>query len=257
LFEGKLPAVTASKGTVTSAGSVCVALNKVSEASRLTFEVEMEGTEWKNSWNIWVYPELDSLDSGEVVVTQDVDKALASLEEGCKVLFSPSYKCVKGLEGKFVPVFWSPVHFPKQAGTMGLLCDPSHPALRFFPTDMHTDWQWWRLVKNSRVVVLDSLRSVTPIIESVDNFTNNRRLASVFEARCGKGSLMVSTMDLLSDGIADKPEVKQLLYSLLRYMNSSEFHPAGKPVTAEELRSLLLPQGKEEVQQTDATSIYN
>ena len=257
LFEGKLPAVTASKGTVTSAGSVCVALNKVSEASRLTFEVEMEGTEWKNSWNIWVYPELDSLDSGEVVVTQDVDKALASLEEGCKVLFSPSYKCVKGLEGKFVPVFWSPVHFPKQAGTMGLLCDPSHPALRFFPADMHTDWQWWRLVKNSRVVVLDSLRSVTPIIESVDNFTNNRRLASVFEARCGKGSLMVSTMDLLSDGIADKPEVKQLLYSLLRYMNSSEFHPAGKPVTAEELRSLLLPQGKEEVQQTDATSIYN
>lgn len=257
LFEGKLPTVTASRGTVTSAGSVCIDLNKVSEASKLTFEVKMEGTEWKNSWDIWVYPKLDSLDSGEVVVTQDVDEALASLEKGRKVLFSPSYKYVKGLEGKFVPVFWSPVHFPKQAGTMGLLCNPSHPALRFFPTDMHTDWQWWRLVKNSRAVVLDSLHSVTPIIESVDNFTNNRRLASVFEARCGKGILIVSTMDLLSDSIAEKPEVKQLLYSLLHYMNSSEFHPTGKPITADELRFLLLPQGKEKVQKTDAISVYN
>ena len=40
-------------------------------------------------------------------------------------------------------------------GTLGILCDPNHPALARFPTEFHTNWQWWHLVKNSRPIVLD------------------------------------------------------------------------------------------------------
>ena len=101
-------------------------------------------------------------------------------------------------------------------------------------------------------MILDSIAPVSPIVESVDNFVNNRRLAQVFEAKVGKGSLIFSSIDLLTD--TDLPELRQMQYSLLNYMNSSEFHPATN-VTEQELRSLLLTEATE--QKTAATSIYD
>lgn len=41
-------------------------------------------------------------------------------------------------------------------------------------------------MKRSKVLVVDSLPPVEPIVESIDNFTNNRKLVSVFETKCGK-----------------------------------------------------------------------
>ena len=104
----------------------------------------------ENTWPVWVYPRIESLNVGDVLLTQDVEEALAALNQGRKVLFSPKMSYLKGLEGKFLPVFWSPVHFPRQAGTMGLLCNTQHAALRHFPTEMHSNWQWWNLVKRSK-----------------------------------------------------------------------------------------------------------
>jgi len=49
-------------------------------------------------------------------------------------------------------------------------------------------------------------------------------LGLVFECRAGNGKLIISGIDLLSD--ADKrPEAKQLLYSLISYMDSADFNP--------------------------------
>ena len=226
-------------------------LNKVLEAKRFELIVSIKDTPWRNRWNIWVYPEVEMPHDKQILVTSDIEEAVKALKKEKKVLFSPKKETVKGLEGKFLPVFWSPVHFPKQAGTMGLLCDPRHPALASFPTDMHSDWQWWNLVKRSRVMVLDSIAQVSPIVESVDNFVNNRRLAQIFETRIGKGCLIFSSIDLLTD--SPLPELRQMQYSLLKYMQSSEFHPV-TTITENELRSLLLSESTE--QQTSATSIY-
>ena len=231
---------------------VNIALNQVSEAKRLELIVSIKDTPWRNRWNIWVYPEVTVPQHKQLLITANVDEAIRALAKGKKVLLSPATSVIKGLEGKFLPVFWSPVHFPKQAGTMGLLCDPKHPALAHFPTDMHSDWQWWNLVKRSRVMVLDSIAPVTPIVESIDNFMNNRRLAQVFEAKVGKGSLVFSSIDLLTDN--HLPELRQLQYSLVRYMLSSDFHPITS-LTEADLRSLLLQEAIE--QRTDANSIYN
>ena len=132
---------------------------------------------------------------------------------------------MKGIEGKFVPVFWSPVHFPKQAGTMGIVCNPEHKAFSAFPTDMHTDWQWWDLLINSTTMIVDSLQGGSPIVEVVDNFTNNRRLASLLEGKVGEGKLVLVTFDLATE-IEQRPVAKQMLGSLLSYMNSPEFNPA-------------------------------
>ena len=51
------------------------------------------------------------------------------------------------LPGRFLPVFWSPVWFPtQQPNTMGILCDPKHPALADFPTEFYSNWQWYELL---------------------------------------------------------------------------------------------------------------
>ena len=214
--------------------------------------MSIEGTVWKNSWSIWVYPILDKISHQDVVLTTQLMDALEALKQGKKVLLSPKKEELAGLEGKFLPVFWSPVHFPKQAGTMGLLCNPKHAALACFPTDMHSDWQWWNLVKNARVMVMDSIETVTPIVEAVDNFTNNRRLATIFEAKYDEGKLLMSSMELLSEN-KDMPEVRQLLYSLSSYMQSDAFAPTNE-ITEQSLHSLFLANGVKVY--TAASSVY-
>ena len=230
---------------------VDVALDRVEKAQRLELLATIKDSPWRNRWNIWVYPDVEMPQDRHLLVTADISQALRALRKGKKVLFSPKTSIVNGLEGKFLPVFWSPVHFPKQASTMGLLCNPKHPALKDFPTNMHSDWQWWNLVKRSRVMVLDSLPQMSPIVESVDNFVNNRRLALVFEAQVGKGQLIFSAIDLLTD--SQLPEIRQLRYSLVRYMLGHEFHPT-TTLTPTQLHSLLQEEGTE--QKTGATSIY-
>lgn len=252
IANGSLEVSDIVKGQLTSIGNISVTLRDVKDASQLTLDVGIRGTKWHNNWHVWVYPAQCVLPKSDVVMTQVMDVALHALRKGRTVLFSPKPENTKGLEGKFLPVFWSPVHFPKQAGTMGLLINPKHPALAHFPTEMHSDWQWWNLVKRSRVMVLDSISGATPIIEDVDNFANNRRLSSAFEARCGAGKLLYCSMDVLSDATG-KPEVKQLLYSLLSYMTTPAFSPKGE-VTPSQLRGLWEESKKQT--STNANSIY-
>lgn len=224
----------AGRGTI-SCPLLSVGLNKpdatiscllnYTDATRLTLSVSLDNTPYKNEWSVWVYPAELTPEKGDVVVTRDLKEARKALADGRKVLYNPDYKKVAGLEGKFVPVFWSPVHFPKQAGSMGILCDATHPAFGHFPTGNYTDWQWWSLLKRSKTVVLDSLPAVTPLVEVVDNFANNRRLSNLFEAKVGEGKLIFCSMDLLSDW-GQRPEARQLYFSLIEYMKSDSFAPS-------------------------------
>ena len=195
------------------------------EAARLLLSVALDNTPYKNEWSIWVYPSQLNPVKDDVVVTRDLRETQKALADGKKVLYNPDYKKIEGLEGKFVPVFWSPVHFPKQAGSMGILCDASHPAFAHFPTGNYTDWQWWSLLKQSKTIVMDTLPSVTPLVEVVDNFANNRRLSNLFEAKVGEGKLLFCSMDILSDW-EQRPEARQLYFSLLEYMKSDSFDPS-------------------------------
>ena len=237
LLTGFSKQLNAPVGKLTSGGKIELKLNEITKASKLLVEVAIEGTDYRNSWEIWVYPASQIINSGSVVVTSDKEEALLALETGRKVLFSPKTEKIQGLEGKFVQVFWSPVHFPNQPGTMGLLINPAHPAFSLFPTEMHTNWQWWDLCKKSRTINIDNIPGATAIVENVDNFMKNRRLCSVFETQMAKGQLLFSSMDLISN-IDNRPEAKQLLISLLKYMNSEQFSPTGR-INREELNLLI------------------
>ncbi|WP_104383499.1 sugar-binding domain-containing protein [Sphingobacterium sp. HMA12] len=202
-----------------------VPLQAIQQGKKLTVHINLKGTNYENHWNIWVYPKENQIDFADVSYTRELDEALRLLREGKKVLLNPDWKKITGIEGKFVPVFWSPVHFPKQAGTMGLRCEPKHPVFGSFPTDGHTDWQWWDLQINSTTMVMDQIKGGEALVEMIDNFANNRKLASLFEGSVGKGKLMVASFDLETD-LANRPVAKQLLQSILAYMNSSKFVPS-------------------------------
>lgn len=234
---GSLPVMEAPAGAVSRIDSLGFALPLLDKPAKYILRASLDGGKWHNSWPIWVYPAPTALGETDVVVTADPKEAVARAGKGAKVLLTMTPDSVKGLEGRFIPVFWSPVHFPDKSGTMGLLCDPAHPALASFPNDGHGDWQWWRPLKQSKAMVIDALPGVTPVLEAVDVFTSNRRLSYMFEARCGEGSLMVSAIDLLT-GADTQPETNALLHSVVRYMESPAFAPSGT-ITGGELDTLL------------------
>lgn len=213
---------------------------------KLQLTVELPSMNARNSWNIWVYPDNKEIALGEIVATNIFDEAMSYARLGKKVLFSPSLDSIQGKKSKFVPVFWSPVHFSDQAGAMGVLCNPDHQSLAEFPNDGHTDWQWWHPIKRSKYIDVSGVIGVTPIIEMVDNFTTNRDLALLFETKIGKGSLIFSGIDFLSNGgngasVATDldPASRQLLKSIVDYMNSPYFNPA-QSITETDLKAFLI-----------------
>lgn len=227
------------EGGLTTVGDIIIPLSEIIEAQQLTFQISIEKTRWRNNWPIWVYPTDTAKSPTNIAITRNINDALCLLLNGQKVLLCPHSDDIEGLESKFVPVFWSPVHFPTQAGGMGILCNPSHPALHLFPTEKHSNWQWWTLVKHTKTMMLDAIPQVTPIVSVIDNFANNRRLGLLFEANCSNGKLLVSSIDLTQN----EPEIQQLYTSLLNYMASESFNPA-TDIQPKELYQVLTTKPK-------------
>ncbi len=229
--SGALAAIAVPTGKLTAVGSIDVSFAKVRAPAKLNITVSLRGTQFANDWDIWVYPANAELAApADVIVARNWADAARALEDGRKVLLLPSnVNPALSRAGKFLPVFWSPVWFPnRQPATMGIVCDPKHPALAQFPTEFYSDWQWYDLLDKSRSVMLDSTPpNFRPIVQVIDNFARNGKLGNLFEARVGRGRLLVCTIDL--PGLAEKsPAARQLLRSLYGYAGSSAFQPASE-----------------------------
>lgn len=228
LAQGELAEQDVALGNVQVIGQVSIPLSVTNKAEKLTLSISLKDMGYANSWSVWVYPVEVETAVSDVVYTRSFAEARTALAEGKKVLLNPAIEELNGLEGKFVQVFWSPVHFPNQAGSMGIYCDPAHPALSDFPTDAHSNWQWWDLCKRAKTLVMDSLDAgINPIVRMTDNFYKNRNLALVFEAKVGQGSLLMCSSDL-DDSLDNRPVARQLRHSLLQYMATDAFSPQAK-----------------------------
>lgn len=210
-------------------GEIKVDLNTITKATKLKLEITIDGTEFANDWNFWVYPaQLPAVKTNVYYCTSLDDKAQAVLAEGGNVLLNASGKVVKGKEviQTFLPVFWNTSWFKmRPPHTLGILCDPKHAAFNNFPTDFHSDMQWWEIVNKSQVMNLEDFPSgFKPIVQPIDTWFLNRRLALVFEAKVGKGKLIVSSANLSPD-LKGAPAAQQLYFSLQQYMISAQFNP--------------------------------
>ena len=219
LGAGTLTTVTLPIGAGISTGEVSLSLERVTEPTKATIRVMAPEARATNSWNIWIVPQVTPPESGRVLVTASLKEALAKLKEGGAVLYTPSADSIRQRqETGFLPAFWSPVYFTNQPGTMGLLIQKDHPALAGFPTDQHSDWQWWSILTPSPgAVVLDHVKSGKPIVQVIDSFARNQKLGLIFEAQVGTGHLMVCSADLAGKALGD-PMRRQLRSSLVDYL---------------------------------------
>ena len=78
-----------------------------------------------------------------------------------------------------------------------------------------------------------------PILQVIDNFERNHKLGLLFETTVGCGRMLVCTIDL--PGHQEKPEARQLLHSLLQYVDSAAFDP--KSEVDVDLLKKLFPDG--------------
>lgn len=227
---GKLPARDIPMDNGTALGAIRIALQNVPAPARYRLVVSIPAAQAENDWDVWVYPAKAAAEApNDVTIADDLDdKALAALQGGGKVLLLVPPKRVKGnVALGFSSIFWNTAWTRGQAPhTLGVLCDPKHPALSSFPTDSHANWQWWYLVSRGGAMVLNDLPSeISPIVRVIDDWFTARRLGLVFEVRCGGGSLLVCSIDLSGD-LADNPVARQLRASLLAYMSGPKFRPA-------------------------------
>ncbi len=205
-------------------------LDKVDRAEKLKLEISIAGTKFRNQWDIWVYPEKIETDPGKVTITDDILTAGRSLREGKAVLLL-NYGKVSDKGGAkvaigFSSIFWNTAWTGNQPPhTLGILCDPDHPLFSDFPTEFHSNWQWWDPVTHSQAMILEGFpKELKPLVQPIDTWFENRKLALAFEAKCGNGKLIVCSINM-KDSLDQRPVTKQLLSSMLSYMNSESFDP--------------------------------
>lgn len=230
-LDGVFVPVDYKKGILSKVGLLDVKLPEVKKASKYSLKLSVDGTEFLNTWNIWIYPkQIKVLPDEDVLLTEDLNaKAIEKLEQGGKVLLL-AHQCGDPANTKFAawkPLYWSASFFPGQSiETLGLSLQDKHPAFTDFPTDNFNDWQWWNICRGAHGFVLDSLpNNYKPIAQPVGDFHYNHKLGSIFELKYGKGKLLVCGYNL-SESRTHFPEIRQLKYSLLNYMNSDLFQPS-------------------------------
>ncbi|MHC4087283.1 MAG: sugar-binding domain-containing protein [Planctomycetota bacterium] len=234
---GAFDTITIEQGKVFEVDMFSLPLSHIEASQRLTVTLAIDGTKYRNDYDIWVYPpEVDTSVPSGVMVTDSFTAAATQKHfgGGGKVLLLPKLdQLPHSIKGSFQTDFWCFPMFRRGAerrgievapGTLGLLCDPKTPALAEFPTEFHSDWQWWHLVKNSRPIILDDTPAgYCPIVQVIDNFQRNHKLGLIAETKVGKGGMLICVIDL--PGHQDKAEARQLLHSLLTYIDSAAFDP--------------------------------
>ncbi|NOT46856.1 MAG: hypothetical protein HOP17_03775, partial [Acidobacteria bacterium] len=238
---GDLPTLDVPIGKNIKLGKISVPLDRIVDAASLKLVVGLNGTSIENDWNIWVFPDRESSAAAkDIVITHSWDEAAAKLGLGMKVLYMPRKAQLDwtGPPLDWVPVFWNRLMNPAWGRMLGLWIDSKHPALAEFPTETHFDWQWTELVRGTRAINLDTLpKQLQPIVQPIDDWNRNYKLGLIFEARVGRGKLLVSSINL-ENSIEWRLSARQLRRSLLNYMASSKFDPK-TDVTPDEFQSIL------------------
>jgi hypothetical protein len=220
-------------GNCFSLGQLSIPLNNITKAQKIRLEV-MVNT-FSNSWDIWVYPATNESIAGveKIKVVSELDAATSQyLENGGSVLLTLKKGTLKPeFGGKvavgFSSIFWNTAWTNAQAPhTLGILCNPKHAALADFPTEYYSNWQWWDAMSHSNAIDLTTFpKEIKPIVRAIEDWVTNRPLALLFEAKVGKGKLLISGIDF-NQNLENRPEARQLLFCLKKYMTGMKFNPS-------------------------------
>lgn len=227
---------------------------------QLTIEVTVgsEGTcreeGYRNTYHIWVYPRQPEIASHEqqeeywytagngqklrIASALDEETQLW-LAQGGRVYLEPQpvrENLPSSIGGQFTTDFWSVGTFPAQEGGMGMVIDTSHPIFADFPTQKHTNWQWWQMAGGRPIILPEH---VIPILTVPDSYSRLKHMGLLFEAKAGGGTVIMSGMGLRF--YQQYPESLSLLHSIMEYLASEICIPA-QEISMEELKGLVRGQ---------------
>ena len=249
-------------------GTLDIDLATLRQPEQQLLALGIDGTEYHNTYDLWTYPadsRLKKLKRGIVVtreLTADIER---KLEKGARVLWMPdSATFADNTVGPlFQTDYWNYRMFKTisennkktvSPGTLGILCNPQHPLFRSFPTDEHTNWQWFPVIKNSRPLIIDGWQDYKPVVQVIDNIERSHRLGLVMEYTVGKGKLLVCMSDL--EKASEFPEGRQFYRSVLEYMHSSDFNPTIQMAVSELMQKLAQPVGERKLDELNNISPY-
>lgn len=222
-------------GSYTEVGSLDIPLDFVEKNTALTLKVRIGDS--ISAYPIWVYRKTTPVCTENVYETRAFDvKTREILQNGGRVYLSPDAdkeSLPNSIKTQFTTDFWSVGTFADQEGGMGQLIDTEHPIFKEFPTDFHTDWQWWIMATKRAVILPHPMKT---IITEMDSYAFLRPMAQMIEFRCLKGKVLLSTMELHKS--QQYPEVRALQASIYTYLSGENFEPA-EEITEEELSMLV------------------
>lgn len=241
--------------------SAVAKLNDAKKAEKVKLLLSVEGTRYHNSYSLWIYPandyakSKDSMAKGIIIADTLDDATMQKLTAGAKVLLMPKkgMYAEQTVGGLVQTDYWNYRMFktisennkkPVSPGTLGLLVNnPEHPIFQSFPTEKHSNWQWAAIAHESQPLVMDKMaEGYRPLVQVIDNVERNHRLGLLFEMSVGKGKVMVCMSDLRET--EKYPETRQLMLSILEYMQGNQFTPATS-ISPETFKALFSEKAQE------------
>ncbi|KUJ59157.1 hypothetical protein AR687_24525 [Flavobacteriaceae bacterium CRH] len=226
--KGEILNTSIKRGELQTLQEINVSLQTIQKATEAKLKINICNTSFSNEWSLWIYPSsLPEIDAATVLEANKMDeKTIKALQNGETVIL---YAAKLGQQESFrklffEPLFWSNTFFPGQENTtLGLNVNEKHPAFKNFPSAFYGDWQWESISKG-RAFKLDNWpAAIQPFAQPISDFHLNEKLGSLFECHMGKGRLLVCGYDIENNQDA---AARQLRYSLLKYVSSSDFNPA-------------------------------
>ncbi|MCQ2096188.1 MAG: beta-glucuronidase [Bacteroidaceae bacterium] len=217
-------------------GTTTYSLGIIKIPSKLTLQVRVLETingkqveVGRNHWDFWVYPKRVETPVGNVWVSDVLDdKSMEVLMKGGNVLLTAAGKITYGKDvvQQFTPVFWNTSWFKmRPPHTTGIYVENTHSIFELFPTDYHSDLQWWELVNRAQVMQFSEFpKDFQPLVQSIDTWFLSRKIGMLFEAKVGEGKVVMTTMDITKD-LDNRIVARQMRASILKYMNSPKFKP--------------------------------
>lgn len=252
LDSGSLGRRDLATGAVHDCGSFTLSFAGLKAPAAL--ELEWSIGPWRNTYPLWIYPPAAPARVSETVRVTDLwnDETKAALAAGGRVLLVANRlgRESDARHARWLPLYWSVPFFPGQnRDTLGLLVSNGHPAFRDFATGCGGDWNWFRLCDGARGFNLSGISppDYRPLAQPVTDFHLNRCLGSIFEARVGRGALLVCGYDIGEARATKLPEVAALRDSLTNYAASPRFAPATE-IPIADLDRLFASSGEQTVE---------
>lgn len=241
--KGKFDRRDYAVGGLRDVGRIHVDLSNTPAPVKLTLWVGVAGTDIGNDWDVWVYPTKVNTEAPvHVHVATSLDDVAQHLDAGERVvLLMDPIRVKTDVALGFSSIFWNTNWTNNQPPhTLGVFCDPDHPALAGFPTEAHSNWQWWDLIAGAATLEMDELPSdLRPLVQIVPDWNRPKRLGLAFEANVGRGRLLVCSMDLTGK-LDQRPVARQMRHALLSYAGGDSFAPK-HTVSFEQIESMFRP----------------